>query len=163
MKHVANRGQTAARCLRAAAELELRSGALYLRVAAREGTPGWLGELLAGLAREEEQHAMRIRLLERLVPPDAWPEHAVARVVDELRTAHGEIVRLEVELDRPGALAPRKILDALSAVERTVDALHAEMVASTLSPQVAALFQGLRSQDARHRELLGDARGNRPR
>lgn len=163
MKHVANRGQTAARCLRAAAELELRSGALYLRVAAREGTPGWLGELLAGLAREEEQHAMRIQLLERLVPPDAWPEHAVARVVDELRAARGELVRLEVELDRPGAPEPRTILDAVAAAEKVFDALHAEMMASTTSPQVTELFRSLRSQDARHRELLGDARGNRPR
>ncbi|HET8724184.1 MAG TPA: hypothetical protein VFM53_08240 [Anaeromyxobacteraceae bacterium] len=162
MKPVAIRGRNAARCLRAAAELELRSGALYARLAGRKGVPGWLADLLLGMAREEEQHAMRIRLLERLVQADAWPEHAVVRIDEDLREAGSVLARLEAELEAPGPISLPAVLHALVAVERTFDALHAEMLASTVSPPVAELFETLRAQDAQHRELVRDARERRP-
>lgn len=161
MRFVPGRGQAAARCLRAAADLELRSGALYARLAGREGAPGWLAELLRGMAREEEQHAVRIRLLERLVRADAWPEHAVARIGADVDEARSVLAHLEAELGPPGPVSPAAVLHALVAVERTIDALHAEMMASTVAPHVAGLFRALRAQDARHRELMRDAQEHR--
>jgi hypothetical protein len=160
MRHVANRGETAARCLRAAADLELQAGALFGRLAAREGTPGWLAELLRGLAREEDQHAMRIRLAERLVPFEAWPEHALTRIAEDLRLAQAELLRLEVTLERPGVVVPRAVLEGLLAAEQVFDALHAEMMTSSVSLHVNELFRALRRQDAHHRELMRDARAS---
>lgn len=157
MRHVTNRGETAARCLRSAAELELQSGALYVRLATRQGTPPWLAELLRGMAREEEQHAMRIRLMERLVPVDAWPEFALTRIAEDLRLAQAEMVRFQTVLDRAGEIQPRAVLDALLAIEKTFDALHAEMMTASVSPHVTELFATLRQQDGHHRELMDDA------
>jgi hypothetical protein len=105
---------------------------------------------------------MRIHLLERLVTPDAWPEHAVVRITEDLRAARAALVRTETELDRPGPLQPRAVLDAIRDVEATFDVLHAEMMASTVSPHVTELFETLRGQDARHRDLMGDGGVRRP-
>jgi rubrerythrin len=164
--------RTTAQCIRSAIELELRAAALYAGLAARLESPPGLRALLLGLAREEEQHAMRVRMLERLARGAPWRPPDLERHVAELEAAHARIRALEVELAGPGGSSPQGVRDAILAVEETFATLHAEMMATTLAPEVRTLFQGLTAQDVHHRELVrstfdrmaagGDAPAGRP-
>jgi hypothetical protein len=153
------RTQTAAQCIRSAMDLEQRIGRLYLDMAVRsEGQP-WLRGLLRGLAAEEEQHAKRIRLLERVRSGTAWTGVELARVGASLRRAHERIDELERHGAAGGAapIQATTACEAILAVELGLGSLHAEMMAGALVPEVRDLFDALARQDAHHQAVARDA------
>lgn len=155
----ATRTETTAQCIRSAMDLELRVGRLYLEMAARsEGQP-WLRDLLRGLAAEEDQHAKRIRLLERTRTGAGWGNAELEAVGIGLRRAHGVIDEMEASvasgrIARGGAIAA---CETILSIERTLGALHAEMIAGALAPEVRNLFETLAKQDAHHQAVARDA------
>jgi rubrerythrin len=149
--------RTTAQCVHSAIALELRAGALYAGLAARFDSLPWFRDLLLGLSAEEEQHATRMRMLERVARRALWTQADLDRHAGALEAAHARLREFQEALSGPSAAVPAAVCDAILALEETFEALHAEMMATTLAPEVSALFMGLAAQDGHHRELLRSA------
>jgi hypothetical protein len=146
---------TASSCLRAAERMETVARDLYadLSVAFSEVPP--LRLLFQRLAAEEEQHAMRIRLLERHQGRSAWPREAGDRFRNDCDSMVAEIEVLRREfgaLTGPGDA--NTVLRRLSELEDRFASIHAQDLARFAGPEVQKLFATLALQDAAHRDLI---------
>ncbi len=150
--------RTAAGCIRAAVELEERSAGLYRSMAARFPDPPWFRELLQGLAVEEDQHALRIRMLERLHSQALGGPEDLDRIGRFLREALARTLEVEEVVARSRAPSPRALLDAITRLEETTGGAHAEVLAGTAGPEVRGLFGALATQDRNHATVLARAR-----
>lgn len=150
--------RTAAACTRAAVELERRSAALYRSLAVRFPDPPWFRELLEGLAVEEDQHALRIRMLERLHPGALGGPEDLDRAGRALQEALARTLEVEEVVARSLAPSPRVLVDAIARLEETTGGAHAEVLAAAAAPEVRKLFESLAAQDRNHGSVLARAR-----
>lgn len=131
-----------------AAAKAYRSGAAALR-----GSPE--SALLHRLADEEEQHAIRVRLLAARYRHDARlfqnVDFKLVALDAELAAwgaLHREIESGRFEGDGPG------LLRCLADLEEKSAQSHAQVLAESADPVVADFFRKLAEQDRAHRELL---------
>lgn len=151
--------RTTAQCIRAAERVEMLAAELYESLAVSFAEAPWLRELFAGLAAEERQHAMRIRLLERHQGVNAWLPEALGPICRDLDAMAEELESTRARLRLPGALrSPTVVLERVCDIERRFGTLHAEELCRSASPEVVRLFRSLALQDERHRRLLDEAR-----
>ncbi|HQR29839.1 MAG TPA: hypothetical protein PLL32_05475 [Anaeromyxobacteraceae bacterium] len=152
--------RTTAQCIRAAERVEMLAAELYESLAVAFAEAPWLRQLFEGLASEERQHAMRIRLLERHQGANAWLPEAMEPICRDLDAMAKELESVRARLLLPGALrSPTVVLERVREIERRFGSLHAEELARSASPEVARLFRSLALQDERHRKLLEEALG----
>jgi rubrerythrin len=151
--------RTTAQCIRAAERVEMLAAELYESLALSFVETPWLRDLFVALASEERQHAMRIRLLERHQGTTPWLPQALEPLCRDLDAMAAEIEGVRVEFRRPGAVrSPSQVLQRVAEMERRFGSLHAEELSRSASPEVSRLFRSLALQDARHRQLLEQAK-----
>jgi rubrerythrin len=149
---------TTAQCFESAVQVENLMRDVYVGLADRYAGEATLTELFRDLAREEEQHAHRIRLLARHQNEGAWARDAAARISRKLEAMSAELLALVAELgEEQDPSSPGDVLQRVIDAEGRCDALHAEELARTAEIDVQLLFSALASQDVRHKELLEKA------
>ncbi len=139
--------------LQRAERLELAAADLYVALAAR--FPGEPGALFARLAREEGQHAARIRLLaaryqhdSRLIATHSVDTQEIEALVAEVGESLAAVQR--GEWDGDGAAAVRR----LAEMEERFCKAHAHTLPRDAHPELLAFFERLAAQDDAHRQLL---------
>lgn len=143
---------------KAAEQLETEAGKLYRLLAERFGHDHAARDLFCRLAEEEDQHALRIRLLFAQYRNDpklfegAGALSAAAPDVDELlREMAGLAARLEAG-SWGNDLAD--VQQHLAAVEERCAEVHAHFLARGANPEVSRFFEELARQDREHQRLL---------
>jgi rubrerythrin len=139
--------------LQRAEKLELVAADLYLALSERY--PGEAGALFARLAREEGQHAARIRLLaaryqhdSRLIATHRVDMQEIEALVVEAGASLAAILRGEWDGDRDGTI--RRVAD----MEARFCKAHAHALPRDAHPELLAFFEQLSTQDEAHRLLL---------
>jgi rubrerythrin len=145
---------TTSGCIRAAIELELRSASLYRALAERFSGHAWLRLLLDGLTEEEQQHAMRIRMLERVHPASIWKPEDLPAFSTAIQAALARTMEVEETIARSGQIPPLSVLEAVRRLEAATAGAHAEALARSAAPDVRGLFESLATQDRHHGEVL---------
>jgi rubrerythrin len=145
-------------CFQAAARVEILLRDLYAGLAGCFRADARLHESFLGLADEEEQHALRIRLLALHRKGVTWTDEAVDRMSKDLVAVVAELSAMarEVRVGMYGRCAEpvlRRVID----VERRCGKLHAEALAQSADPVVRGFFSSLARQDAHHERLLEQA------
>ena len=149
---------TPVECLEAAARLEVLAKDVYSALAIRYGDRPDLLEVFSGLAREEEQHANRVRALAQHQTNQDLSGAVLARLTRTLEAVEAELVALmEVGADGRAVDAPDEILRRLIDFERRSASIHAEYLAQDFAPGMQSLFSALARQDRDHVELLKQA------
>jgi rubrerythrin len=152
--------RTASQCLGAAVRIECLAQELYAGLAVAFGQQPYLRELFLRLAAEEEQHAMRIRMLDRHQVKTPWPQAMLDRVSADLDGLAEELSALQRSFRTLSAGADaRPVLRRLAEMEVRFGSVHAEELAQSADPEVRDLFAGLAQQDARHRTFIENALG----
>lgn len=148
----------ASQILRSAARIESMAKDLYAELAITFASQPFLREMFELLAREEAQHAMRIRLLERHHGRAPWSDEDLERFQREL---DGMVKELEAVRELAGAAAGARnvgaLLRRLTAMESRFGSIHAEELARSAAPEVRKLFASLATQDVKHSELIEKA------
>jgi len=146
---------TASNCMRAAERMETVARDLYVDLSVAFSEQPHLRLLFQRLAAEEEQHAMRIRLLERHQGRSAWPREAGERFSSDCDAMVAEIEVLRRESRAPSTSGDaRTVLRRLSEIEHRFSSIHAQDLARYAGPEVQKLFATLALQDAAHRDLI---------
>lgn len=150
--------KTASRWLNAALRMETAAQALYSDLSiAFSGQPS-LRLLFQRLAAEEEQHAMRIRLLQRHQGMSSWPRDVLERFCGQCDAMVAEIVVIREELGTsPESKGARALLRRLSEMEDRFCSIHAQDLARYAGPEVERVFATLALQDSAHRDLIAAA------
>jgi rubrerythrin len=138
-----------------AERLERVAEAFYRALAERYEEDATLRDLFARLAREEEQHASRIRLLTQRHGHDRQATAMSAGALEELdrliATAEGLLGEVQAGgWDGSGEQA----LARSAELERLFCLSHAQVLISQTHPELKAFFERLAQQDAAHRKLL---------
>jgi rubrerythrin len=148
----------ASQILRSAARIESMAQELYAGLAVTFAHQPFLREMFEQLAREEAQHAMRIRLLDRHHGRAPWSDEELERFQLEL---DGMVQELEAVRELAGAAAGARnvsaLLRRLTEMEARFGSIHAEELAQSASPEVRALFASLATQDVKHSEMIEKA------
>lgn len=147
--------RTASQCLQLAQRVEALAQEIYTGLAEAFAAEPALSRLFRRLAAEEEQHGMRIRLLERHAGRAPWPSELVERSCAELTAMAAEMEGMRrdfASLPMPPDAA--EVLGLLVSMEDRFHSVHAQELARCAVPEVARLFSSLASQDAAHHELL---------
>lgn len=148
----------ASQILRSAARIESMAQDLYAELAVTFTHQPFLREMFELLAREEAQHAMRIRLLDRHHGRAPWSEEDLERFQVELDGMAQEIEAVRVLAG--AAVGTRNVgglLRRLTAMETRFGSIHAEELARSAAPEVQKLFATLAAQDAKHSEMIEKA------
>lgn len=140
----------------AAAQIEEACGLMYREAARRfEADPG-ARELFRKLEQEEEQHALRVRLLAARYRSD--PRSFGSALLPKLsdleplaEEARRELAALQAG-EWPAELAAVKL--RFAELERRFANMHSEFLAPGIHPQVVAFFSQLAEQDREHDRLL---------
>ena len=147
--------KTASTFLRAAERMEAVAQALYTDLAISFSDHPDLRQLFLRLAAEEEQHALRIRLLERYQGKLAWPRDVLAKFCSDCDALIAEMETMRRDLGPfPASNDPATVLGRLAALEERFGLLHAQDLARYAGPEVHELFASLALQDAAHRVLI---------
>ncbi len=142
----------------AAAAIEGMAQDLYERLAQRYSAEPLLHDLFADLAREEAQHALRIRLLGRQAAQDPARFRVDAHAEADVAALAVEFAAMADEFaanDYHGDLVD--LLDRVSEMERRLAVLHADQLARDADAETRALFQSMADQDSRHYSILESA------
>jgi hypothetical protein len=150
--------KTASRWLTAAQRMETAAQALYSDLSISfSGRPS-LRQLFQRLAAEEEQHAMRIRLLQRHHGKSSWPSDVLERFCGQCDAMIAEIAILREGLGTsPESRDARALLRRLAEMEDRFCSIHAQDLARYAGPEVEKVFATLALQDSAHRDLLAAA------
>jgi rubrerythrin len=136
-----------------AERLELLAERLYEVLAGRFG--GQAKELFQRLAREEAQHAARIRLLAARYRQD---RKLVAGLSPDATLLDRLLLEAEEAVVAAGAGAwdgdPQAALHAAAELERHFSQAHAQALSQEAHPGMRAFFEQLAEQDRAHEELL---------
>lgn len=152
---IARAGMTVAQCFRAAERVEMLAQGLYAALAEVFAARPGLRDLFRRLSAEEEQHALRIRLLEKHRGKAPWAPEMLGVLCDDLQGMTAEIAAMKVDFCRPGGPPPAGVvLRRVAGMERAFGALHAEELARSAEPEVRALYESLALQDATHQALI---------
>jgi rubrerythrin len=147
--------KTASRFLHAAERMESAAQALYADLAVAFTEHPHLRQLFQRLAAEEEQHAMRIRLLQRHQGKAPWPPEILDRFCGECDAMVAEMEKIRAELGRsPASSDARATLRRLAELEDRFCSIHAQDLARYAAPEVEKLFATLALQDSAHRDLV---------
>jgi rubrerythrin len=145
-------------CFQTAARVEILLRDLYAGLAGCFRTDARLRESFLGLADEEEQHALRIRLLALHRKGVTWTDEAVDRIGRDLVAIVAELSAMAKEMGTgPDGQCPEPVLRRVIEVERRCGSLHAEALAQSTDPVVRGFFSSLARQDAHHERLLEQA------
>ena len=148
----------ASQILRSAARVESMARDLYAELAVTFAHQPFLREMFEVLAREEEQHAMRIRLLDRHHGRAPWSEEELEHFQAQLDEMVKELEAVrELASAAVGARNVGGLLRRLTAMEARFGSIHAEELARSAAPEVRQLFASLATQDARHSEMIEKA------
>jgi hypothetical protein len=146
---------TASTLLRTAERMEAVAQALYTDLAISFSDHPDLKQLFLRLAAEEEQHALRIRLLERSQGKLRWPRDVLEQFCSACDAMIAEMETLRRELGPfPASNDTAKVLGRLAALEERFGLIHAQDLARHAGPEVQELFASLALQDAAHRVLI---------
>lgn len=150
--------KNASRWLQAALHMETAAQALYSDLSIAFSEHPSLHRLFLRLAAEEEQHAMRIHLLQRHQGKTSWPRDVVERFSGQCDAMVAEIGILRQELGpSPGSRDARALILRLSEMEDRFCSIHAQDLARHAGPEVERVFATLALQDSAHRDLLAAA------
>jgi hypothetical protein len=150
--------KTAFTWLNAALRMESAAQALYSDLSIAFSDQPSLRQLFQRLAAEEEQHAMRIRLLQRHQGMSSWPRDVLERFCGQCDAMVAEIAILRKELGTsPESKDVRAVLRRLSEMEDRFCSIHAQDLARYAGPEVEKVFATLALQDSAHRDLLAAA------
>ena len=145
-------------CFQGAARIESLAQEMYAGLAEKFTESPYLRQLFAQLSAEEGQHALRLWLLARHQGRSPWAAEAVAGISGSLGDMAAEITSMKADFSRPEQVAdPGEVLRRIVDMERRFGLIHAERLAQSADPEVAALFSVLAEQDARHRALIEGA------
>jgi hypothetical protein len=148
----------ASRWLQAALRMETAAQALYSDLSIAFAEQPSLRQLFLRLAAEEEQHAMRIRLLQRHQGRTSWPRDVLERFCGQCDAMVAEVGILRLELGTsPATRDARAVLRRLSEMEDRFCSIHAQDLARHAGPEVERVFATLALQDSAHRDLIGAA------
>ncbi|HZZ83996.1 MAG TPA: hypothetical protein VFE30_05625 [Anaeromyxobacteraceae bacterium] len=140
----------------AAAQIEEVCALIYREAARRFAGDEGVRALFARLEEEEEQHAMRVRLLAARYRGD--PSRFDLAVMPRLQDleALAEAANAEYAAFRNGEWPAEleRVKAHLADLERRFAAMHAQFLAPGADPQVAAFFALLSEQDRAHDRLL---------
>jgi rubrerythrin len=143
---------------KAAEQLENEAGNLYRLLAERFAHDHAARDLFRRLAEEEDQHALRIRLLFAQYRKDP----KLFEGAEALKTAGPDVDALLSELKALGARLEagswgsdlEEVQQHLAAVEERCAEVHAQFLARGASPEVGRFFEELARQDREHQRLL---------
>jgi hypothetical protein len=147
--------KTASTFLRAAERMEAVAQALYTDLSISFSENPDLRWLFQRLAAEEEQHALRIRLLARYQGKFNWPRDILEQFCGGCDAMIAEMETMRRELGPfPASNETAVVLGRLAALEERFALVHAQDLARYAGPDVHALFASLAVQDAAHRVLI---------
>lgn len=150
--------KTASTWMQAAQRMETVAQGLYADLSVAFSEHPRLRRLFQRLAAEEEQHAMRIQLLQRHGGKFAWPRDVLERFCGQCDAMAAEIEVLRKELGPfPASNDAMSVLRRLAEMEDRFCSIHAQDLARNAGPEVQALFASLATQDSAHRELIQTA------
>lgn len=148
----------ASRWLQAALRMETAAQDLYAELSIAFSEHASLRRLFQRLAAEEEQHAMRIRLLQRHQGRSPWPRDVLERFCSQCDAMVAEVGILRKEFGpSPGSMDPRAVLRRLAEMEDRFCSIHAQDLARYAGPEVERVFATLALQDSAHRDLIAAA------
>jgi rubrerythrin len=146
-------------CLESAAWMENQAQNVYSALAIRYGERSDLRELFSGLAKEEEQHADRVRALALHRAKRDLSDATMARIAGTLKAVEAELAKLmAVGADGRRPDEPEEILRKVTDFEKRFESIHAEYLAQDFAPGMQGMFFSLARSDRKHAELLKQAR-----
>ncbi len=149
---------TVQECFQAAVRIEILLRDLYAGLAGCFRADPGLRESFFGLAQEEEQHALRIRLLALHRRGVTWSEDAIERFARDLVAVVAELTAMAGDVGRAGdPTVAGPVLRRVLEVERRCESIHAEGLARSEDPVVRGFFSSLARQDRHHERLLAQA------
>ncbi len=145
-------------CIQAAARIQILLRDLHTGLARCFGANRTLRENFLGLAREEGQRALDIRLLvldRRGVP---WSDEAIDTIHRDLVSTLAELSAMAGELRRDSrCFSPVSVLRRVIQVERRCNAIHAGSLARSADPELRWFFASLTRRDRTVEQLLEQA------
>lgn len=137
-----------------ARQVETTAGALYRAAAQRFSSDGTWRDLFLSLAREEDQHALRVEMLAKRLSQD--PLSASESDLDnvDLTAALDAGNSFLDRLKGDGELSLDDALTGLTALETTFAAAHADVIMATAHASARRFFEQLAAQDEAHANLL---------
>jgi hypothetical protein len=165
--HVASRGGprrrrgdpvTIQQCFQTAARIQLLLRDLHAGLARCFGKTPFLRKTFIFLAHEEEQRAVRMRVLIMDRKGVLWSDEAIDTIRTNLVATLAELSAMTIEIrSDSGNLHPEPVLRRLIAMERRCMAIHAGTLARNSDPEVRAFFASLAKPDVRVERLLARA------
>ncbi len=142
----------------AAAAIEGLTQDLYDRLAERFRDDPILRDLFSELAREEAQHALRVRLLGRQAAREPWRYRIDEQAQANVASMAVEVAAMADELASDGYRGDvETLLLRIGEMERRLSVLHADELARDADPEARSIFRLLAQQDSHHLALLEDA------
>ena len=149
---------TIQQCFQTAARVQILLRDLHSGLARCFGEDPVLRETFIFLAREEEQRALRLRLLVMDRKGFLWSGEAIGTIHSNLVATLAELSAMAMEIQRtPEVLTAGHVLRRLMEMERRCGAIHAETLARNSDPEVRAFFASLAKPDVRVERLLAQA------
>ena len=149
---------TIQQCFQTAARVQILLRDLHSGLARCFGENPVLRETFIFLAREEEQRALRLRLLVKDRKGVLWSEEAVGTIHANLVAILAELSAMAIEIQRNSeGLTAKPVLRRVMEMERRCGEIHAETLARNSDPEVRAFFASLAKPDVRVERLLGQA------
>jgi hypothetical protein len=145
-------------CIQTAARIQILLRDLHTGLARCFATNRTLRESFLGLAREEAQRALDIRLLvlDRRGAP--WSFEAIDTIRQDLVATVAELSAMAGELHRDSScFSPVAVLRRVIQTERRCNAIHAESLARSADPELRRFFSSLTKRDRSVEQLLEQA------
>jgi hypothetical protein len=149
---------TIQQCFQTTARVQILLRDLHSGLARCYGEDRVLRETFIFLAREEEQRALRLRLLVKDRKGVLWSDGAVGTIHSNLVAILAELSAMAIEIQgNSGGHDPVPVLRRVMEMERRCGAIHAETLARNSDPEVRAFFASLAKPDVRVERLLAQA------
>jgi hypothetical protein len=149
---------TIQRCFQTAARVQILLRDLHSGLARCFGENPVLRDTFSFLAREEEQRALRLRLLVRDRKGVLWSDEAVGTIHANLVATMAELSAMAIEVQgNSEGHDPVPVLRRVMEMERRCGAIHAGTLARNSDPEVRAFFASLAKPDVRVERLLAQA------
>ena len=149
---------TIQQCFQTAARVQILLRDLHSGLGRCFGENPVLRETFIFLSREEEQRALRLRLLVKDRKGVLWSDEAIGTIHSNLVAFLAELSAMAMEIQRdPEGLTAEPVLRRVMEMERRCGAIHAETLARNSDPDVRAFFASLAKPDVRVERLPAQA------
>ena len=149
---------TIQQCFQTAARVQILLRDLHSGLGRCFGENPVLRETFFFLSREEEQRALRLRLLVKDRKGVLWSDEAIGTIHSNLVAILAELSAMAMEIQRdPEGLTAEPVLRRVMEMERRCGAIHAGTLARNSDPEVRAFFASLAKPDVRVERLLAQA------